>query len=125
MDAIAWIAEQRISAALERGELNNLPGQGLPLHLDDDNHVPPDLRMAYKVLRNAGYVPEEIAERKEIQSLVDMLESCDDERETVRATQRLKVLLSRVSLRRNAPALLDESTDYYAKAVARVSRAMP
>ena len=35
--------------------------------------------MAYKVLRNAGCVPPELAERKEIGNLADMLEHCGDE----------------------------------------------
>ncbi|NIR60855.1 MAG: DUF1992 domain-containing protein, partial [Gammaproteobacteria bacterium] len=34
------ITEQRIAEAIERGELDGLPGSGQPLELDDDSMVP-------------------------------------------------------------------------------------
>lgn len=60
MDAISIIAEQRIREACERGAFDSLPGAGKPLELEDNSHIPEDLRMAYKLLKNAGYVPEEV-----------------------------------------------------------------
>ena len=54
------IAERKIEEALARGELANLPGEGRPLELDDDSLVPEDLRLAYRILKNAGFVPSEI-----------------------------------------------------------------
>ena len=45
------LAEQHIKAALEKGELSNLPGSGKPLQLDDDSHVPPELRAGYRLLK--------------------------------------------------------------------------
>ena len=41
-------AERHINAALKRGELNNLSGEGKPLVLDDDSHVPAELRAGYR-----------------------------------------------------------------------------
>ena len=81
---IQSIAERRIEESMARGDFDDLPGRGRPLELEDDSHVPPELRMAYKVLRNAGCVPPELAERKEISNLADMLEHCGDEQERVR-----------------------------------------
>ncbi|RME59693.1 DUF1992 domain-containing protein, partial [Candidatus Parcubacteria bacterium] len=53
MGIIETIAEQRIREAQARGELDDLPGAGKPLALEEDNpFVPPELRMAYKVLKN-------------------------------------------------------------------------
>ena len=49
MDAISIIAEQRIREACERGDFDSLPGAGKPLELEDDSHIPEDLRMAYKL----------------------------------------------------------------------------
>lgn len=49
MFAFDLIAEQKIAAAVARGELSNLPGEGRPLDLDDDALIPEDLRMAIKV----------------------------------------------------------------------------
>ena len=56
-NTMAKIAEQKIREAQERGEFDNLPGRGRPLELDDDAGVPDDMRMAYKILKNAGVVP--------------------------------------------------------------------
>ena len=63
------IAERKIAEALARGELANLPGEGRPLALDDDALVPEDLRAAYRILKNAGYVPPELATLNEIAQL--------------------------------------------------------
>jgi hypothetical protein len=54
------IAERKILDAVSRGELDDLPGAGQPLELDDDPLVPQELRLAYRILKNAGYVPPEI-----------------------------------------------------------------
>ena len=64
------IAEQRIAEALARGELANLPGEGKPLDLDDDRLVPENLRMARRILRNAGFVPPEVEAVREIGELI-------------------------------------------------------
>ena len=58
---IQSIAERRIEESMAKGDFDDLPGRGKPLELEDDSHVPPELRMAYKVLRNAGCVPPELA----------------------------------------------------------------
>jgi hypothetical protein len=55
-----FIAEQRIAKAIENGDLDDLPGSGKPLELDDDSLVPEELRLAYRILKNAGFVPPEI-----------------------------------------------------------------
>ncbi len=55
-----FIAEQRIAEAIENGDFDDLPGSGKPLELDDDSLVPEELRLAYRVLKNAGFVPPEI-----------------------------------------------------------------
>jgi hypothetical protein len=60
MFAFELIAERKIEEALARGEFDGLPGEGRPLDLDDDALVPEDLRMAYRILKNAGYAPQEV-----------------------------------------------------------------
>ena len=120
MDIFAVIAEQRIREAQERGDFDNLPGAGKPLELEDDSHMPEDLRMAYKVLRNAGYVPPEIAERKEAESLLDLLETCTDEHLKVRQMRKLDALLFRMQNRARSAALV-EHDEYYRKIVNRVT----
>ncbi len=48
------IAEDKIKAAMEGGEFDNLPGKGQPLRLDDNPHEPEDWRIAFHILRNSG-----------------------------------------------------------------------
>ncbi len=50
-------AERHISDAQNKGEFENLPGSGEPLVLDDDSHIPPELRAGYRLLKNAGCLP--------------------------------------------------------------------
>ena len=64
-----FLAEQRIAEAIAKGELDDLPGEGRPLDLDDDALVPEDLRLAYRILKNAGFVPPEVQALNEIAEL--------------------------------------------------------
>lgn len=58
-----FLVEQKLLEAVSRGELDNLPGAGRPLDLEDDPLVPEDLRVAYRILKNAGCVPPEVTAR--------------------------------------------------------------
>jgi len=120
MDAISLIAERRIAEAQEKGALDNLPGAGRPLELEDDSMVPEDLRMAYKVLRNAGYLPPQLETAREIQTVMDLLESCADEREKYRQMQKLNLLLRKVGASRHRPANFEEYETYYRRMVNRM-----
>ncbi|MCX7678085.1 MAG: DUF1992 domain-containing protein [Spirochaetes bacterium] len=75
------IAEQRILEAMERGEFDNLPLKGKPLPPDDLAGVPDDMRLAVKIMKNAGILPEEMLLRKEILNLQKLIEACDDDEE--------------------------------------------
>jgi len=77
-DIIEMIAEGKIREAMERGEFENLPGKGKPLKLEDYSNVPEDLRICYKVLKNAGFIPEEIELQKEIISLRKFIDCCSE-----------------------------------------------
>lgn len=74
---IDQLVEQHIRAAQEKGELSNLPGEGAPLQLDDDSGVPPELRSAYRLLKNAGFLPPELEMRREALELNDLLRQLD------------------------------------------------
>ncbi|MBT8355416.1 MAG: DUF1992 domain-containing protein, partial [Desulfofustis sp.] len=76
--ALQKIAEQRIAKAIEDGTLKTEGWKNRPLPLDDDAFVPDDLKMAYKILKNSGYVPPEIETRKEIQKLEDLIVKTED-----------------------------------------------
>ena len=99
MDALARLAEERIREAIERGELDGLPGAGRPLALDDNRMVAPELRAAHRVLRNAGFVPEEVRLRRELRELEAQADAAAGRDGRVRALRRLEVLRLRLALR--------------------------
>ena len=98
------IAERRISEAIARGEFDDLPGAGRELELDDDALIPEDLRLAYRILKNAGFVPPEVQTLSEIAALERMA------RGDAAAVKKLALLKARIEAR------------YYEKAIARLGR---
>ncbi len=110
MPILAWtkLAEERIKDAIERGELDNLPGAGKPLELEDDSRLDPELRMAYKVLKNAGFTPPELDVRNEIVRAEEMLAQAPDEKSRYQAMKRLNFLTMKLGTLRPQSALLDE-----------------
>ena len=47
------IVEERIKKAQYKGFFDDLPEAGKPLDLTADQHIPEDLRLAHKILKNA------------------------------------------------------------------------
>jgi hypothetical protein len=97
MTALDALAEERIREALERGELDDLPGSGRPLELDEDALVPAELRAAYRVLRNAGFVPPELESHRELRDVQALLGAAGGELERTRLIARIDFLLSRTA----------------------------
>jgi hypothetical protein len=102
MNAIAWIAEQRIREAMDQGLFDTSPYRGRPVHLEDEDGVPLELRMAFKVLKDAGCLPPEVELRREIATLSELLDAAlePEERARVRRdrhdrTLRLELLRRR------------------------------
>ena len=96
------IAERRIRDAMNRGEFDNLPGAGRPLDLNEDPLVPAEVRMAYRVLKNAGIVPPEIEQRREIAGLEAALASLGPGEARAQALQKLALLRTLLGARRGA-----------------------
>lgn len=96
MNAFDRIVEERIRAAAERGELSGLPGEGKPLPDEDLVLIPEEMRLAIRVLRNAGISPPAIAELKELHSLVEILVSATGEDVRRRALGQLNTLVWRL-----------------------------
>jgi hypothetical protein len=91
------LVESRIAQAIARGEFDNLPGAGRPLALDDDPLVPEELRVAHRILKNAGLVPPEVAQLGEIHRLIASIERAElDDAGHRRAARRLRALLIRL-----------------------------
>lgn len=90
MDAFRRIAEERIRKGIEEGAFKNLSNNGKPLNLQDDIGVPEELRMAYKILKNAKVLPPEMEIRKEILSLQDLIDVATDEVAAAKYRRRLQ-----------------------------------
>ncbi|MED1439378.1 DUF1992 domain-containing protein [Aeribacillus composti] len=104
MDIFAQIAEDRIKKAYEEGEFKELPGMGKPLPHDDLSDIPEELRMAYRLLRNAGMVDQENDLKKELLTIQDLLKCCEDEVERKKLQQKLsekQLALERIVKKRN------------------------
>lgn len=122
MFAFEIIAEERIREAMERGEFENLPGAGKPLLLEDDSMVPADLRLAYKILKNAGCIPPELELRKEILSLRDLLRILEDEDGRIQVVRELNDKLLRWNLMGKRLLNLDEFPEYKERILETLSR---
>jgi DnaJ homolog subfamily C member 28 len=70
--------EEQIRQAIERGDFDNLRGKGKPLNLGDDSFVPEDMRLAYKLMKDAGVAPEWIEQNKEIRAELQQLKTLLD-----------------------------------------------
>ncbi|MFC5529554.1 DnaJ family domain-containing protein [Cohnella yongneupensis] len=90
MNWAASLAEEKIREAQLRGEFDNLPGAGKPLPEDDElRGVPEELRTGFKLLKDAGMLPEEMQLRKDMVTLQDLLLVCRDEPEKLTLTTQL------------------------------------
>jgi len=112
MDAFSMIAERKIREALEAGELDNLPGCGEPLQIEDDSWVPEDLRMAYRILKNAGCLPPELELQKDIMNLQDLLDTIDDDEERLKLIKKLQFTIIRLGEIRKRPVSIEKFPDY-------------
>jgi len=123
MHFLERIAENRILEALEAGLFDNLPGKGQPLQLEDDSHVPPELRMAYKIMKMADCLPPELELRKEIVRLQDLVASLPDEAEKLKQMRRLNFLVMKMGMMRQRSPLLEEHDLYTPKVLERLASA--
>lgn len=108
MFLIDRLAEERIQQSIKRGDLDNLPGTGERLQLEDDSFVPAEMRAAYRLLKNAGFVPPEVEWRRELSEVEALLLQTEDADEQNRIRRRL--LLLRLRLEQCGNQLYLEST---------------
>ena len=113
------IIEERIRKAQEEGEFNNLPGSGKPLCLDEPS-VPEELRMAYKILKNAECLPPEIELKKEITQIEEVLAGMTDTAEKYRILKKLNFLILKLNLFRGGPVRFEMPQHYESKLVAHM-----
>jgi len=66
--------EDKIKESIDNGEFDNLPGKGKPLNLKEDlQGLSPEIRRAYKLLKNAGYIDEETEKKKKDLEIDDLI----------------------------------------------------
>jgi len=127
--AASWIdslVEDRVARAQAEGQFDDLPGAGRPLDLADDLLVPEELRMAYRILKNAGFVPPEVQALKDIGELERLVRATVDDAARRRALARLNLLFARMADARAASGgglQLDEA--YYQQVIERLLGAPP
>jgi len=122
LTALNRIAERKIQQAIKEGTMADLSHwKNKPLPADDMEHVPPDLRIAYRMLKNAGYIPEEVVLRKEIVRTEDLLARCTDEKEKYKQMKKLNYLRFKLDCRMGNNLQVDADSPYYDKVVDRMT----
>jgi hypothetical protein len=95
------LVEQKIEQARQEGAFDNLPGAGKPIEFDEvDSSVPEDLRLTWKVLKNAGCLPPEVELRKELLSLRQLLDTVTDPETRQRVQRELNYKNLKMNLER-------------------------
>ncbi len=116
------IVEERIRDAQQRGEFENLSGAGKPLVLENDSLVPEEIRLAYKILKNADCLPPEIELKKQIVQTEELLAGMEDTVEKYRTLKKLNLLILKFNAMRSASISFDMPQRYEQKLVERFGK---
>jgi hypothetical protein len=111
------IIEKKIKEAQKKGEFDHLPGSGRPLRMENDSQIPDDLRLAYKILKNADCLPPELQLKKEIRQMEDLLTSIPDEKEKYRQIKKINFKIMRLNMMGKKSPLLEDREVYYKRLV--------
>lgn len=114
------IVEDRIQVSQKKGDFDNLPGTGKPLEFEDDRHIPEELRLPFKILKNADCLPPEIEMKKEIERTEDLLAGMSDTAERYRTMKRLNYLIMKLNSTRNSSVLMDVPQKYMVRLTERL-----
>jgi len=66
------LVDRKIREAREQGEFEDLSGQGQPIDLTENPYEDPDWRTAHRMLRNAGFAPAWIEDRKDLEAEIEI-----------------------------------------------------
>lgn len=114
------IIEERIRKAQEEGEFDDLSGKGQPLNLDELNGVREELRLAYKILKNADCKPPELEIHEEIRRTEDLLQGMGDTQKKVRLIKKLNFLIMRLNTMRQSSPGFEIPQVYESKMIERL-----
>jgi hypothetical protein len=91
---------RHLTEAAKSGELRAAPSYGKPLPVDDGwNETPDEFRMAFKALKDSGFVPPEIEAFHERSRLRQRVQACNDSDERKRLASELSSLEQKIALR--------------------------
>ena len=121
-EAFDKIAEKKIREAMDNGEFDDLPGKGKPLQLEDDRHLPQDIRLAHKILKNADCLPPELELRKEIFTIEELLDGVRDTKEKYKQIKKLNYLIMKLNMSRRSSLDLEKNQVYYEKLVEKMGK---
>lgn len=113
------LVEARIQEALERGDFENLPDAGRQLELEEDPFIPEDMRLACRILKNAGYVPPEMELRRHISAVESELANSEDAASRRRSLKKLELLYMKMDESRQRQANLVLQQEYYDRVLSR------
>ena len=113
------IVEERIRKAQKRGDFENLPGSGKPLTFQDGCFVPEELRLAYKILKNADWIPPEIELKNQIKQTEDLLAGMEETSEKYRLLKKLNFLIMKLNSMRETSVALEMPQHYMGKLTER------
>jgi hypothetical protein len=117
MDFFSKIAERRIMQAIENGEFENLEGKGKPITFEDETWIPEDLRIAYRILKNAGCIPPELEFRNEVINMRALMNTIDDDKERIKKLRELNFKLLKFNLTRKKPLAFEDFPEYEGKVI--------
>ncbi len=113
------MVEERILVAQRKGDFDNLEGSGKPLNLEELAGVPEDLRLSYKILKNAGCLPPEIELKKEITKTEDLLGAMEDTAEKYKLMKKLNFLIMKLNTLRNTSVEFEMPEKYMSSLIER------
>jgi hypothetical protein len=121
MEFFYRIAERRIIEAIANGELDNLEGKGKPIDFEDETWIPEDLRMAYRILKNAGCIPPELEFRNEVVNMCSLMNTTDDDKERIKKLRELNFKLLKLNMTRKKPLNFEDFPEYEGKLVDKLT----
>ena len=116
------IVEERIRKAQNKGEFENLVGSGKPLKFNSDLFIPEELRLAYKILKNADCVPPEIELKKKIKQTEDLLAGMQETSEKHRLLKKLNFLIMKLNTIRDTSIMCEMPQYYMEKLVGHIEK---
>lgn len=117
------IVEERIRIAQKRGQFDNLDGRGKPLPRDVIGAtVPEDLRLSYRILKNADCLPPAVELKHEIRCTEDLLAGMQETRGKYGILKKLNFLIVKLNTMCQGRVELEMPQHYTDRLVTRMEK---